>query len=36
MKKNRESFRKSAPLTMSLLEFEMLDPSVTPYKYDLD
>ncbi len=36
MKKNKESFRKSAPLTMSLLEFEMLDPSVTPYKYDLD
>ena len=36
MKDNKESFRKSAPLTMSLLEFEMLDPSVTPYKYDLD
>ena len=25
-----------ALFTMSLLEFEMLDPSVTPYKYDLD
>lgn len=35
MKDNKKSFKASRP-TMSLLEFEMLDPSVTPYKYDLD
>ena len=35
MEDNKKSFKASRP-TMSLLEFEMLDPLVTPYKYDLD
>lgn len=36
MEDNRKLMEDGQPLTMSLMEFEMLDEDITPHRYDLD
>ena len=36
MDDNRKLMKAEKPLTMSLMEFEMLDESIAPHLYDLD
>lgn len=36
MEDNRKLMEAEKPLTMSLMEFEMLDEDITPHRYDLD
>ena len=36
MEDNRKLMEAEKPLTMSLMEFEMLDEGIVPHLYDLD